>query len=78
MTIQYKGDEMVYIEAILSLYNKHYAFRVDADDMKVLMEKAAKIINKTIPKYGAFQIILFNSNTMNIDHFTKLIEGYLT
>lgn len=69
---------MVYIEAILSLSDKHHAFRVDADDMKELMEKTMTIITKSIPKYGVFEIILFNSNTMNASHFIALIQDYMS
>jgi PAS domain S-box-containing protein len=71
------GDEhqMVYIEAILSLNDKHHAFRVDADNMKVLMEKTKRIISNLISECCIFDIVLFNSNTISVDNFTKLLEG---
>lgn len=68
---------MVYIEAILSLCNKHHSFRIDADDMKELMDKAVKIIHKAVPKCGVFELVLFNSNTISANNFIKLIEDYL-
>lgn len=68
---------MVYIEAILSLCNKHHSFRIDADDMKELMDKAIKIIKGMTYRNCIFKIVLFHSNTLNLDHFEKLIESSL-
>lgn len=68
---------MVYIEAILSLCNKHHSFRIDADDMKELMDKAIKIIHKAVPKCDVYELVLFNSNTISANHFITLLENYL-
>lgn len=68
---------MVYIEAILSLCNKHHSFRIDADDMKELMDKAVRIIHKAVPKCDVFELVLFNSNTISASHFIALVENHL-
>jgi PAS domain S-box-containing protein len=69
--------QMVYIEATLFLCNKHHSFRVDADDMKELMKKVKVVVSNLISGSCTLDIILFKSNTLNLDNFTKLVEGYL-
>jgi len=69
---------MVYIDATLSNCNGQYKFHTDADDMKQLMDNAQKIISNVIYRIGKFDIVSFQSNTINMDNFQKLIEIYLT
>jgi hypothetical protein len=67
------NNSMAYIEMTLSNSHDNHQFYIDADDMKELMDSAYEVVSNTFDKIEKFDITSFNSNVINIDHFSTLI-----
>lgn len=68
------SGSMAYIDATLSNNQDSYQFRIDADDMKELMDNAYTVVSNTLYRIGTFNITDFHSNVISMDNFNRLIE----
>lgn len=67
------NSSMAYIEMTLSNNRDNHYFYIDADDMKELMDTVYEAVSNTLDQVEKFDITSFNSNVINIDHFSILI-----